>query len=100
MNLKYLIKGSKGFSIPLPLLRRKKYKFSSTLNTSMDLSYVNSAKYNQPASRTISLSPRLSYRFSNRLTGSFFLNYKRTSGGLLGYIYNTFGMGVSAEFRF
>jgi len=100
MNLKYSIKGSKGFSIPLPLLSKKKFKFSSTLNTSMDLSYVNSARYNQPPSKTISLSPRASYRFSNRLTGSFFFNFKRTSGGQLGYIYNTVGLGVSAEFRF
>jgi len=66
----------------------------------MDLSYVNSARYNQPPSKTISLSPRASYRFSNRLTGSFFFNFKRTSGGQLGYIYNTVGLGVSAEFRF
>ena len=100
MNLKYSIKGSKGFSIPIPLLSKKEFKFSSVLNTSVDLSYVNSSKYNQPASKTISLSPRVSYRFSNRLTGSLFFNFKRTSGGQLGYIYNTVGMGVSAEFRF
>ena len=100
LNLKYTVKGSRGFSIPLPLFNKKQFKFSSTLTTNLDLSYMSSSKYNQPASNVISVSPRASYRFSNRLTGSMFLNYKRTSGGLLGYKYQTVGLGVSAEFRF
>jgi len=100
VNLKYSVRGDKGLGLPLPFLKSKRLKFSSTLNTSLDLSYSSSSKYNQPPAQTISISPRASYKFSNRLTGSMYFMYKRTSGGQLGYIYNSVGLGVSAEFRF
>lgn len=100
MNLRYNFEGSKGFSLPIPILRRKKFKFKSTLTTDVSLGYMSVSKYNQPPAGTLSISPRVSYRFSTKMSGSLSIDYKRSSGGIMGYINHSIGMHLTAEFTF
>ncbi|UCF04808.1 MAG: cell surface protein SprA [bacterium] len=99
-NMRYNFEGTKGFGIPLPFLRKKKIKFKSTLSTDLSIGYSNSSRYNQPSSNSLSISPRASYRFSNKIKGSISINYKRTAGGIYGYINHSVGLHVTAEFTF
>jgi hypothetical protein len=99
-NMRYNFEGTRGFGLPLPFLRKKKIKFKSTLSTDLTVGYSSSSRYNQPASNTLSISPRASYRFSNKIKGSVAMNYKRTSGGIYGYINHSVGLHVTAEFTF
>jgi hypothetical protein len=100
LDLRYTIEGSKGVGIPLPFLNRKKLSFKSTLTTNLGLSYGRTSTFNQPASGILSVSPNMSYRFSNNLTGALAFSYKRSSGGLLGQVRQSVQVAVSAEFKF
>jgi hypothetical protein len=101
MNLKYNIQGTQGFGLPLPFLGSKKLKFKSTLTTDLGISYTNSMKYNQPeADKTLSISPRASYRFSNKINGVLALTYVRNVAGQTGWINHSLGVHVTAEFTF
>jgi hypothetical protein len=100
LDTKYNFEAARGFGLPLPFLSKKKIKFKSTLTTAVSISYTNASSYNQPPATTISISPRASYKFSNRITGSVNINYSRNAGGILGYVYHKVGMHLSAEFTF
>jgi hypothetical protein len=100
VDMKYNFEAARGFNLPLPFLSKKKIKFKSTLTTALNVAYTRATSYNQPPSSTISVSPRASYKFSNRITGSLNLNYSRNAGGILGYVYHKVSMHISAEFTF
>jgi hypothetical protein len=100
VTLKYNIEGSRGFGIPLPLLNRKKFSFKSVLTTGLNLQYSMLTTQLDPASAVLSISPNVSYRFSNSVQGGAGVDYKRTSGGRLGQVHQMIDVRVSAEFRF
>ena len=100
LDLRYTIEGSKGIGIPLPFLNRKKIGFKSALTTNLGLSYTSTSTHNQPTSGTFSLSPNVSYRFSNNVSGALAINYKRSSGGQLGQVRQSIQVSMSAEFKF
>lgn len=101
VGLRYTIAGTKGFGIPLPILRNKKISFKSTLTTNLDVQYASTSRYNikRPAG-SLSVSPHASYQFSNNMTGAIGVSYKRSSGGEFGVVNQSIGVDVSAEFRF
>ncbi|MCX5754123.1 MAG: cell surface protein SprA [Candidatus Krumholzibacteria bacterium] len=98
--LKYNIEGSRGFGIPLPLLNKKKFSFKSVLTTGLNLQYNMLTTQIDPASAVLSISPNVSYRFSNSVQGGAGVDYKRTSGGRLGQVRQMIDVRLSAEFRF
>jgi len=100
LDMRYNIEGSRGVGIPLPLLNRKKISFKSTLTTNLGLSYASASTHNQPAAGTLAISPSVSYRFSNNVTGALAINYKRSSGGQLGQVRQSIQVSMSAEFKF
>ena len=100
LDLKYDFERSEGFSVPLPWLSSKKIKFTSKLSTGFNMGYSSASSFNAPASTIITMSPRATYRFSNRITGSVTGTYSRTAGGVLGYVYHRVGLHVQTEFTF
>jgi hypothetical protein len=100
LELKYDIKGSKGFGIPLPLLSRKKISFESTLTTVLGISYSAAESHNRPTSTILAISPRMTYTFSKNVSGGITANYRRTAGGIYGYINHEVGLHATAEFQF
>jgi hypothetical protein len=98
--LKYNIEGKQGFGIPLPLLNKKKFSFKSVLTTGLNLQYSMLSTQLDPASAVLSISPNVSYRFSDSVQGGAGVDYKRTSGGRLGQVRQMVDVRVSAEFRF
>ncbi len=98
--LKYNIEASRGFGIPLPFLNRKKISFKSALTTGLNLQYSRSSTQLDPASSVLSISPNVSYRFSNSVNGAAGIDYQRSSGGRLGQVRQMIDVRVSAEFRF
>jgi hypothetical protein len=100
LGLKYDIKGSQGFGIPLPFLNRKKISFNSVLTTALNLRYSRASTQIDPASSVLSVSPNVSYRFSNNVTGGLAVSYQRTKGGRLGQVRQMVDVRMNAEFRF
>ena len=100
VNARYNFEGSKGFGLPLPFLGSKRLKFKSTLTTDVSVGYSSSSKYNQPPSNTLSISPTASYKFSKRMSGSVAFSYKKSSGGIYGYIRHSVGLHITAGFIF
>jgi len=100
LELKYDVKGKQGIGLPLPFLRSRKLKFDSNLNTSVNIVYTNTEKYNVPPTTSISVAPRLTYTFSRNVSGNLTMNYRRTAGGIYGYINHEVGMHATAEFKF
>ena len=100
LELRYDIKGSKGFGLPIPGLSKKKIKFESNLTTILTLGYSSTESYNLPASTVMSIAPRFTYTFSRSISGSLTANYRRVSGGRFGYINHEVGLHASAEFKF
>jgi hypothetical protein len=100
MDLRYNIEGSRGIGLPIPFLNRKKISFKSTLTTNLGISYASASTYNQPAAGTLGVSPNVSYRFSNNVTGALAINYRRSSGGQLGQVRQSIQVSMSAEFKF
>ncbi|HUV37416.1 MAG TPA: hypothetical protein VMX58_10800, partial [Patescibacteria group bacterium] len=100
LDLKYNFERARGFRLPLPFLNKKKFQFKSTLSTALNIGYTRATSDRQPPSSSLSVSPRASYKFSDRITGSLSMNYTRTAGGILGYVYHKVGMHLSAEFTF
>jgi hypothetical protein len=100
LGLKYNFQGSKGFGIPLPLLNRRKISFNSVLTTALDLAYNRASTQIDPPSAVLSVSPNVSYRFSNNVTGGLGINYQRTSGGRLGQVHQSIDVRLNAEFKF
>lgn len=98
--LKYNIEGSRGFGVPLPFLNKKKLKFKSVLTTGLNVQYGRISTQLDPASTVLSISPNVSYRFSNSVQGGAGVDYSRTSGGRLGQVRQMIDVRVSAEFRF
>jgi long-subunit fatty acid transport protein len=70
------------------------------LTTALNLSYSRASTQIDPASAVISVSPNVSYRFSNNVTGGVGVDYKRTSGGRLGQVHQSIDVRVDAEFKF
>ncbi len=99
-DMRYSIKGSKGFGLPIPMLSRKKIKFESTLNMRLGTGYSRMTSYNMPPTGSLTISPTASYTFSKNVTGSLSMNYKRSSGGVYGRINHEVGMHATAEFKF
>jgi hypothetical protein len=100
LELRYDIKGSQGFGIPLPLLSRKKFKFQSTLTTVLNLGYSSTESYNTPPSTILTISPRFTYTFSRNVSGNLTASYKRSAGGIYGYINHEVALHATAEFKF
>jgi len=100
LELKYDVKGKQGIGLPLPFLRSRKLKFDSNLNTSVNIVYTNTEKYNVPPTTSISVAPRLTYTFSRNVSGNLTMNYRRTAGGIYGYVNHEVGMHATAEFKF
>lgn len=100
LGLRYNIQGSKGFGIPLPLLKKRKLSFNSVLTTSLNLAYSQASTQIDPASVALSVSPNVSYRFSSNVTGGLGIDYRRTSGGRLGQVHQTIDVRLNAEFKF
>ncbi|HEY5133534.1 MAG TPA: hypothetical protein VII85_07620, partial [Candidatus Krumholzibacteriaceae bacterium] len=100
LGFKYNIQGSKGFGIPLPLLNKRKLSFNSVLTTALNLAYSSASTQIDPASAVLSVSPNVSYRFSNNVTGGMGIDYKRTSGGRLGQVHQEIDVRLNAEFKF
>ncbi len=100
LELRYDIRGSKGFGVPLPFLKKKKLKFESTLTTVLNVTYNHSEKWNMPVITSFSVSPRFTYTFSKNVSGNLAINYRRSSGGIYGYINHEIGLHATAEFKF
>jgi hypothetical protein len=100
MNARYNFKGSRGIGLPLPFLNKKRLKFQSTLTTDVNVGYSSTSRYNQPPSNTLSIAPTASYKFSKRMQGSLAINYRRSAGGIYGYINHSIGVHVTADFTF
>ena len=100
LELRYDIKGSKGFGLPIPGLSNKKIKFESNLTTVLNLGYSSTESYNLPASTVMTISPRFTYMFSRSISGTLTANYKRIAGGRFGYINHVVGLHATAEFKF
>jgi hypothetical protein len=100
VNARYNFKGSKGIGLPLPFLNKKRLKFQSTLTTDINVGYSSSSRYNQPAASTLAIAPTASYKFSKRMQGTLAVNYRRSSGGIYGYINHSIGVHITADFTF
>jgi hypothetical protein len=100
LNLKYDIEGKQGFGLPLPFISQKKVSFKSTLTTNLGIGYATSVAFNRPRGSSLGVTPSMSYRFSNTITGSLGINYNRNWGGQYGYVYQQLGVRVEAEFKF
>ena len=100
LNARYNFSGSKGIGLPLPFLSSKKIRFQSTLTTDLNLGYSSTSKYNQPPANTLTVSPTASYKFSKRMQGTLAVNYRRSSGGIYGYINHSVGVHITADFTF
>ncbi len=100
VELRYNIKGSKGFGLPLPFLNKKKLKFKSELNTVMNINYSVTESYNVPAVSSLGISPSMSYRFSESVNGNLTLRYSRTAGGIMNTVNHEVGMHATASFKF
>ncbi len=100
LNLKYDVEGNKGLGLPLPFIRNKKFNFKSTLATNVGLVYASSIAFNRPRGSSIGVTPTMSYRFSNSITGSLGITYNRNWGGQYGYVYQQLGVRVEADFKF
>jgi hypothetical protein len=109
LDLKKNFTGGSGFKLPIPFLA-KKIKWSSTLNSNLNISYARSGgkRYQtgeeifQPIPRTSSLrvSPNLTYNFSRALNGRFFVDYGRTYAEASDQTTTTLRIGVSAVLTF
>ncbi|HSG27838.1 MAG TPA: hypothetical protein VLA34_05105, partial [Candidatus Krumholzibacterium sp.] len=100
LELKYDIRGSKGFGIPLPFLSKKKMSFESTLTTTLNINYSSQEKSNIPAVTALSVSPRFTYTFSRNVSGNLTATYRRSAGGIYGYVNHEVGLHATAEFKF
>ena len=100
VNARYNFSGSKGIGLPLPFLSSKKIRFQSTLTTDVNVGYSSTSKYNQPPANTLSITPTASYKFSKRMQGALRLSYRRSSGGIYGYINHSVGVHLTADFTF
>ncbi len=100
LELKYDVKGTQGIGLPMPFLNKKKLRFSSTLNTAVNVIYSKTEKYNIPAISSLSVSPRLTYTFSKNVSGNLTMNYRRSAGGIYGYVNHEVGLHATAEFKF
>jgi hypothetical protein len=100
VDLRYSFEGSKGVGLPLPFLSSKKLTFKSRLDTTLNLSLSRTMTYKLKPTTVFGMSPQASYQFSNKIRGTLQLNYARTSGGQLGYVFHKIGMQVSLEFNF
>jgi len=100
IDVRYSFEGSKGIGLPLPFLSSKKLTFKSRLDTTLNLSLSRTMTYKLKPTTVFGISPQASYQFSNKIRGTLQLNYARTSGGQLGYIFHKVGMQVSLEFNF
>ncbi|MBN2070651.1 MAG: hypothetical protein JW814_04255 [Candidatus Krumholzibacteriota bacterium] len=100
LELKYDIKGTKGIGMPLPFLNKKKLKFESALTTVLNVSYSRAERYNVPPTSTLSIYPRFTYTFSRNVSGNLALGYKRSAGGIYGYINHEVSLHATAEFKF
>jgi hypothetical protein len=100
VNARYNFSGSKGIGLPLPFLSSKRIRFQSTLTTDVNVGYSSSSKYNQPPANSLSISPTASYKFSKRMQGTLAINYRRSSGGIYGYINHSVGVHLTADFTF
>jgi hypothetical protein len=100
VNARYNFSGNKGIGLPLPFLNSKRIRFQSTLTTDVNVGYSSTSKYNQPPSNSLSISPTASYKFSKRMQGTLAVNYRRSSGGIYGYINHSVGVHITADFTF
>ncbi|MBU8921604.1 MAG: hypothetical protein KOO63_07270, partial [Bacteroidales bacterium] len=99
-EFKYDIRGSKGFGLPLPFLSKKKLKFESNLTMTLNIIYSRAEKYNVPAVTSLSVSPRIAYTFSRNMSGNLTATYRRSAGGIYGYVNHEVGLHATAEFKF
>ncbi|MBN2184326.1 MAG: hypothetical protein JW746_03260 [Candidatus Krumholzibacteriota bacterium] len=100
LELKYDIKGTKGFGMPIPFLNKKKLKFESTLTTVLNIVYTKTEAYNIPPTTSLSVSPRFSYSFSRNMSGNLAMAYRRSAGGIYGYVNHEVSLHATAEFKF
>lgn len=100
LELRYEVKGSQGIGIPLPFMSGRKIKFESTLNTVLNIGYSSTESHNIPPSNVLTVSPRFTYTFSRNVNGGLTASYKRSSGGIYGYINHEVGLHANAEFKF
>jgi hypothetical protein len=109
LDLKKDIRGGAGFKLPIPFLRRE-VKWSSTLNTNMNIQYTRSGgkRYEagselfQPIPMTTSLriSPSMTYNFTRALNGRFFVQYGRTYSQATDQTTTSLRLGISAVLSF
>jgi hypothetical protein len=100
IDLRYSFEGSKGIGLPIPFLNKKKLTFKSRLDTSLNLSFSRNSSYKLKSSSVFAMTPQASYKFSNKIRGTLSMNYARTSGGQLGYVFHKLGLQVTLEFNF
>lgn len=100
LSFDYNIEGAKGGGLAIPFMGDKKIAFKSTLNTKLSLAYASNTAFNRPRSSSIGITPSMSYRFSNNVSGSLGVSYNRNWGGQYGYVYNQLAVRVEGEFRF
>lgn len=100
LNFKYDFTGSQGFGLPIPFLSKKKIKFQSKLTSVVDIIYSKTEKWNVPPTTMLAVSPRFTYNFSNNVTGSLQMSYKRSAGGIYGYVNHEIGLHATADFKF
>jgi hypothetical protein len=109
MELKYSFTGGQGFRLPLPFLS-KKFKFKSTLDTTLSISYSRTGGQRKnallsipepiPGTNSLKVSPRLTYNFSRTLNGSFFVDYTRTYSEASNQTTTLVRVGINAIFTF
>lgn len=98
VELRYDIKGGRGLG--LPFLGGRKISFESALTTALRVGYSLNENYNTPGSSVLSVAPQFTYTFSRNVSGSLSAGYRRSAGGIYGYVNHEISLHATAEFRF
>lgn len=103
LSISYAFNAPTGLKFPF---LGNKIHFSSNLDAGLDVNYSNnysiSSNFPEPTNNTINymLSPRLSYNFSNSITGGLIGNYSMMNDKKQDNKSSTTGLDVWVEFKF
>jgi hypothetical protein len=109
LDFKKDFRGGTGFKLPIPFFA-KEVKWTSTLNSDVRISYSRSSgkRYDEgselfqpiPMVTSLSVSPGLTYHFSEALNGRFFVDYTRAYAQASDQTTTSLRVGISAVLRF
>jgi hypothetical protein len=109
LDFKKSFRGGAGFKLPIPFFR-KEVKWKSSLDTSLNIAYARTGgkRFNEgsdfsqpiPSTSSIRVSPNMTYRFSDTLSGSAFIDFGRNYNEATDQTITTVRVGVTAVFTF